>query len=252
VRDAYLNATINMIAPENNIHMVSCVLGDSMGEVDAFWDRISITYDAGIDYILGNDIRPLILQRLKDEDNLGRTVEFGCGTGYFTAALARISDRLTATDLSGRMLDIAQKKLRKYPHIAFQREDCQDSSFADESFDTAFLGLIFHLVDGPRTLNEMHRILKPGGRLIMAIPTVEGMSTANRYEGIQRMFRLFGTRTPPGSRRYSEKSLRLVIRSAGFDLLDMEWIDDPEHPTGFHCMYLRAVKAGVYCGTYPS
>ena len=65
-----------------------------------YWQDISDKYDNAIDNILGVNIRPYILEKLKQEPHLGKSIEFGCGTGYFTKTLAEKSESLIATDIS--------------------------------------------------------------------------------------------------------------------------------------------------------
>ena len=47
-----------------------------------FWHKVSDKYDNVIDVILGRNIRPYILEKLEQESHLGKSVEFGCGSGY--------------------------------------------------------------------------------------------------------------------------------------------------------------------------
>jgi ubiquinone/menaquinone biosynthesis C-methylase UbiE len=104
----------------------------------------------------------MLRQRLARETALGSTVEFGCGTGFYTETLAGKAERLLATDLSPGMLDLARSRV-SVANVTFQPEDCQRSSFADGSFDTAFMSLVIHFTQPEEALKEMHRILRPGG-----------------------------------------------------------------------------------------
>ena len=126
-----------------------------------FWERIASVYDGGIDYILGNNLRLIVLDKLEKEQQLGRTVEFGCGTGYFTPLLAQLSESLVATDITEPMLDRIRERIKGLSAVTVQREDCERTTFLPATFDTTFLGLTFLLVDGLRTVAEMQRLLKP-------------------------------------------------------------------------------------------
>lgn len=206
-----------------------------------FWNRTATVYDQEIDGIFANAMRQLLLERLAREQELGRTVEFGCGTGYYTGVLAgRSAGGVVATDLSKRMIDLAREHLRQIPGIELRCADCEQTPFADASFDTAFFGLSFHFVDGPRTLAEMRRILRPGGMLILAIPSMEGLSLAQKLRGIVRNFRAFGTPVSPGSRLYTEQSIRELLAGSGFPSAEIEFVTDPAHPGGFAGLWVRA------------
>ena len=208
----------------------------------SFWQRVSGVYDTGVDFVLGNDLRQRILGKLKNEQQLGRTVEFGCGTGYFTPVLAQLSGSVVATDISDAMLDRLQERIRKLPTVSVRKEDCEKTTFSDAAFDTAFLGLTFQLVDGPRTIAEMQRILKPGGKLILAIPTMEGLRIPDKIRCVLRNYQAYGTIRPPGTRLYTRKTLPPVVTRGGFRLNEVEFLTDPAHPGGFSGIYLRAIK----------
>ena len=101
----------------------------------------------------------------------GNVLEIAAGTGrnleYYTANVSSV----TLIDSSRPMLQLALEKYRRYrskfPAI-FQVMDCQQLSFKDDSFDTVVqsFGLCSHS-DPSRSLNEMKRVLKPGGQIIL-------------------------------------------------------------------------------------
>jgi len=132
-----------------------------------FWSKVAQKYDRIVDLQIGPMTRSMVLERVAKEDRLGNLVEFGCGTGFYTEVLAGKADSVLATDLSPGMLALAQHRV-KATNVTFQTEDCQKSSLSDGAFDTAFLSLVIHFTDPAKTLAEMHRILKPGGALIIA------------------------------------------------------------------------------------
>jgi ubiquinone/menaquinone biosynthesis C-methylase UbiE len=207
-----------------------------------YWDQNASRYDEGIDHIFGNNLRLIILDTLQKEQRLGRTVEFGCGTGFFTPVLAQLSERVSATDISEKMLDQTREKIRGLSTIDVEYQNCEKTSFPPASFDTVFMGLVFRFADGPVTVAEMHRILKPGGKLILAVPTAEGLSLSDKLRGILRNYRTFGKFRAPGTILYSHQSLPPVITRGGFRILDIEQLRDPANPGGFSGMYVRAEK----------
>ncbi len=213
-----------------------------MEQPGEFWDRISGIYDTEIDGLFANDLRPLVRERLAREPGPGRTAEFGCGTGYFTELLATKATGLVATDISQKMLDRARERLRGKPGVEFRVENCEQTTFPDAAFDTAFIGLTFHFVDGPRTVSEMHRILRPGGRLILAVPTMEGVPFLSKIRGLLRNYRAYGSFLPPGSRMCTRETTTNLLVQAGFRPEEVSLITDPAHPGGLPCLYVRAVR----------
>jgi ubiquinone/menaquinone biosynthesis C-methylase UbiE len=209
---------------------------------EQYWNKTAPGYDEGIDHIFGNTMRLIILDKLQKEQQLGRTVEFGCGTGFFTPVLAQRSESVSATDISEKMLELARETIKGFSNIEVGYQDCEKTSFPPASFDTAFLGLVFQFANGPVTVAEMYRILKPGGKLIIAVPTVEDISLSEKLGGILRHYRTFGKLRAPGSRLYTHQSLSPLIAQGGFRILDIEQLTDLTHPGGFSGLYVRAEK----------
>jgi phosphatidylethanolamine/phosphatidyl-N-methylethanolamine N-methyltransferase len=98
----------------------------------------------------------------------GRILEVGVGTGLSFDDYDA-STEVTGIDLSEPMLARAQEKARRYPfvkHLAVM--DAHDMSFADATFDCVVAQFVITLVANPeRVLSECHRVVKPGGRIIL-------------------------------------------------------------------------------------
>jgi ubiquinone/menaquinone biosynthesis C-methylase UbiE len=89
-----------------------------------FWSKVADKYDRVADLQIGGKTRSMARERVVREGNLGRSVEFGCGTGFYTEVLAGKADTLVATDISPGMLDIAKQRVNA-PNVTFRAEDCQ-------------------------------------------------------------------------------------------------------------------------------
>jgi len=94
-------------------------------------------------------------------------MDFGCGPGFFTIALAKIAAKTIAVDVSEGMLEkTANYALKNHVHVELLKSDGTRIDLADSSVDLVFLSHVFHEVeDKPKVLREFFRILKPSGRL---------------------------------------------------------------------------------------
>lgn len=115
--------------------------------------------------------------RLLDEagiDKAARILDVGCGTGTLLLLARRRSKSLLAIGLDGDMnvLDIARSKARRYvEQIALIQAFCFDIPFADNAFDRVLSSLMLHHLtrsEKVRTLQEVFRVLRPGGELHVA------------------------------------------------------------------------------------
>ncbi|MDM0050578.1 class I SAM-dependent methyltransferase [Variovorax sp. J22R115] len=99
-----------------------------------------------------------------------RVLDVACGTGALTVAVAeRVSPGGAALGLDSNpeMLAVAQ---RKHPDIEWHRGCAESLPFADAEFDAVVsqFGLMF-FDDRVAALREMQRVLRPGGRLVVAV-----------------------------------------------------------------------------------
>ncbi len=105
--------------------------------------------------------------KIKSTDEV---LEIGCGTALFTEKVYnKTKAKITATDLSPELLEQGKIKL---PNVTFKLEDAMHLSFADASFDVVFGSSIIHHLDFVKSLNEIKRVLRPGGRMVFAEPNM--------------------------------------------------------------------------------
>jgi demethylmenaquinone methyltransferase/2-methoxy-6-polyprenyl-1,4-benzoquinol methylase len=92
-----------------------------------------------------------------------RVLDACCGTGDLALAALAAGGRVTGLDFSERMLDRAH---RKSSDVDWVRGDVLSLPFGDESFDAVTVGFgMRNLEDLSRGLDELRRVLRPGGRL---------------------------------------------------------------------------------------
>lgn len=149
--------------------------GEKRTQVEQMFDNIAPTYDRlnhtlslGIDYYW----------RRTAIDALGQyhpqqLLDIATGTGDFAILNARRNhpQHITGADISEGMMAVGRSKVAQaglQDVISFQREDCTALSFPSDSFDavTAAYG-VRNFADLRKGLCEMHRVLRPGGHLLI-------------------------------------------------------------------------------------
>ena len=132
-----------------------------------YWDDQAATYDSRTS---GMERRLLAASRAWVADRVhGSILEIGVGTGANLAHYARDVD-LVAVDWSEQMLTRARQRARAIgSRVALQRADAGSLPFAAASFDTVVSTFALCCVpDLDRVLGEALRVLRPGGRLLLA------------------------------------------------------------------------------------
>ena len=97
-----------------------------------------------------------------------RVADLGCGSGAFTALLARAGYDCVGVDISPKLIALGR---RKFPDIEFAEGDIEHLPFPDASFDGVLLsGVVHHFPDPSRCAAEVLRVLRPGGRFVAFDP----------------------------------------------------------------------------------
>ena len=100
-----------------------------------------------------------------------RVLDVGCGTGVYHAALvARGMRVIAAVDASPAMVEATQRQAEEqgWPVVAL-RGEAQALPLPDRAYDVGMANhMLFHVPDQRAALRELRRVLKPGGRVLLA------------------------------------------------------------------------------------
>lgn len=141
-----------------------------MASAEKFWDKVASGYSKSPIKDMAAYEKTMERTRayLATDDAV---LELGCGTGSTAILLSEAVGHITATDISGAMIDIANGKIADRPdaNITFRKGAPDDLPFEPGSFDAVLAYNFFHLLDEAAQENTMRRThdwLKPGGYLI--------------------------------------------------------------------------------------
>jgi SAM-dependent methyltransferase len=133
------------------------------------YDQFAEAYAADNDVNLLNAYyeRPEML-RLAGDVAGHRILDAGCGSGPLSAALRDRGATVTGFDVSAAMVELARTRLGEDADVIVH--DLADPlPYVDAAFDDVVASLVVHyLEDWTGPFAELHRVLKPGGRLILS------------------------------------------------------------------------------------
>ena len=162
----------------------------------------------------------------------GDVLEIGTGAGYGIEVVAPHARRFVTLDKH-----VPAPELLARPDVEFRQAVVPPLKFPDESFDCVIsFQVIEHIRDDRRFIDEIHRVLRPGGRLIVTTPNAPMSLTRNpwhvREYSAAELRQLLGSVFSQvealgvfGNDRvaeYYEKNRRGVERVTRFDVLDLQ------------------------------
>jgi len=197
-----------------------------MATVFMKWLETSPTdYDRGIALLTLGRIRQVHERIVAAIDPDDRLLEIGCGTGALTLQCARRGARLTAIDISPRMLAVARRRVSAAglaERIEWHMIDAASatSQFAAQSFDKIVLSLLLSELSAEEAgyiLSGCRRLLVDGGCLILADEVAPRTLPARLLFWLVRAPLLFLTWLLTRTTRHVLHDYPAMLRQAGFE-----------------------------------
>lgn len=191
-----------------------------MASQSKFWDRIAQRYSKQPVADEWSYQKKLAVTRefLTPESSV---LEFGCGTGTTAITHAPAVKEVMATDISAKMLEIAQGKARAagVENIRFKQCDLSELHSGDERWDVVLGMSILHLLDDKdEEIRRVFRLLKPGGVFVSSTACIGDFSSWFKYTA--PLFRWVPFL--PNVAVFSEPDLKESLTAAGFTI-EYDW-----------------------------
>lgn len=165
-----------------------------------------------------------------------RVLEIGCGTGnIWKGKESMVSGfaRLALTDFSAGMLQEARENLHGMQGVEFLQADIQNLPFEPDSFDFVIANMmLYHVEDKRRALQEVRRVLRPGGTFVCATYGEVGLPSymGEMLRGIVQFRPLNATFTLQNGEEILRCAFAQIERR---DYPDEFVVDDPEAIIGY-------------------
>lgn len=188
-----------------------------------------------------------------------RLLDLACGPGIVTEAVAPLAQEIIGVDVTPKMIEMAEARVRKanFAHAKFQLAPAEQLPFADGHFNTIVTRLSFHhFVDLPLVLKELHRVLAPHGRLVVADIVSSADSAESKLHNALEILR-----DPTHIRMFPHAELLNHLRHSGFSIISetawqqprnfTEWasiVADPTRTAPLHEVMRALAQAGQSAG----
>ncbi|OLN22236.1 SAM-dependent methyltransferase [Domibacillus antri] len=151
-------------------------------------------------------------ERISPADSV---LEIGCGTGQTAAFIAqKYSCRVTAVDHHPIMIEKAKERFKDSAlRVHVIEGDAQNLPFQDHSFDFILAESVISFMDISRTLQELFRLVKRDGRLVMIEMTAEEPLTQNVQRKVGSLYGIHEV--------LSEQEWKMKLQETGFTKIDM-------------------------------
>jgi 2-polyprenyl-3-methyl-5-hydroxy-6-metoxy-1,4-benzoquinol methylase len=137
-------------------------------------------------------------------------LDAGCAWGYATRFFVGRVQHVAGIDVDADAIDVARAR---YPAIDFRVAPTESIPYRDEAFDVVVcLDVLEHVEDERRSLDELFRVLRPGGTLVLTTPHCGLFSFLDPANILRRV----GRSDQPRHRHYSVNDLRALLDASNW------------------------------------
>jgi arsenite methyltransferase len=151
-------------------------------------------------------------------------LDVGCGPGFYCSELAEEvgpGGTVVGIDSAPAMLELAVRRCERQPNVTFRQGGATSLPVQDAAFDGAICVQVLEYVeDVPAALAELHRALRPGGRLV--VWDIDWATVSWHSEDPARMARVLNAWDEHLTNRSLPRLLAPAMTKAGFEPVTME------------------------------
>lgn len=227
---------------------------------EQYWNQKALTYKQEIFSVLEEDSQQVVVKTIKKQAKASLIAgDFGCGIGHFLPILSPLFKAVHAYDFSLNCVRQSKKRHQLLKNVTFKQADfCQ----ANMAIDPVDFGLCVNVLMMPsihkrqRFISNLYRSIKPGGFLLLVVPSfesyhyvnfrlhhqniVDGISVRDSLEALKDSLPKDRKKIIDGvicidrveTKHFLAEELRFVLTEAGFQIKNLKKI---EYQWGTEC-----------------
>ncbi len=160
--------------------------------------------------------------------------DLGAGEGLISQLLARRAERVWCIDSSPKMVEVGAALAKKngLANLTYRLGDIEQVPLPDATVDLAILSQALHHANHPQAaVHEAHRILKPGGQILVLDLKEHAFEQAHALYGDQWL-------------GFKESTLHDFLKKSGFQQVEVTVASREEHEPHFETLLASGVKPG--------